>query len=76
MRSKDSRQDKEVLNDDESKEDDGKRKRTKVHYCEAVFRQKISHCCQSYAFFVAMAVAETIGLFPIISGCDWKLENI
>ena len=21
-------------------------------------------------------MAETIGLFPIISGCDWKLENI
>ena len=75
MRTSDSTQDEDVLNDDESKEDDGKRKRTKVPLFLSLLRQKVSHCCQSYAFFVAMAVAETIGLFPIISGCDWKLDN-
>jgi hypothetical protein len=38
----------------------------------SLFHQKISHCCQQYAFFVALTIANMIGLYPIIPGCSWR----
>jgi hypothetical protein len=37
-----------------------------------LLKQKISHSCQQYAYFVALAIAQSIGLYPVIPNIEWK----
>ena len=42
---------------------------------QAILKQKISHSCQQYAYFIALAIADRVGLFPEIPGSQWKAGN-
>jgi len=36
-----------------------------------ILKQKISHSCHQYASFIALAIADRVGLFPSIPGSQW-----
>lgn len=42
---------------------------------DRLLRQKISHTCQHYAFYVALTLVNEIGLFPCIPNIKWRVRT-
>ena len=61
--------DEESIDEDVSDEDKPKKKKKKETDEMSLFHFKITHSCQQFAFFVALTIANMIGLYPIIPGC-------
>jgi len=57
------------LDEDKGQKEQKKKKKKEETDEMSLFHFKITHCCQQYAFFVALTIANMIGLYPIIPGC-------
>ena len=61
----------EVTQKEAKKKKQKKKKNIKLQ----AFNQKRNHCCQQYAFFVALQVVQHIGMYPVIERCPWKFQD-
>lgn len=51
------------------------KKRKKKNMKIQALNQKRNHCCQQYAFFVALHVVQHIGMYPVIEHIPWKFQD-
>ena len=70
-----NRNDSSNCNEVTQKEAKKKTKKTKKNIKLQAFNQKRNHCCQQYAFFVALQVVQHIGMYPVIERCPWKFQD-
>lgn len=38
-------------------------------------KHKLKRCSQHYSFFVTLTMAKHFGLFPVVQGCEWRVDT-